>query len=283
MSDRSRQQPDSLLIEHSAIAALPAPKFRAWVRNARNPEVIEVGNLYELRKSGDQEQSANMILLEQVGGVASVAGSEQLPNEGQDEGVYRTADILRLAYDLSDGSAGFVSFALPRLAGNDVRGVAAAARRMWYHARRPNVLVQIPATPAGIKAVFRLIPEAVSVHVTHIKSGEAYRRVAEAYIAGLRHRAECGLPLGGIASFATLPASGVDRDLDCAADAYGEMFSEAAFGDLRRLGARSQILLRQPLRDGRSRLRRVVLLRGDDTRASDGPLGTIASSPREQA
>jgi transaldolase len=92
-----------------------------------------------------------------------------------DEDVYRTADILRPAYDESDVSAGFVSFALPPLAGNDVRAVAAAARRMWNHARRPNVLVQIPATPPAIKAVFRLIPEAVSVHVTHIESGGAYR------------------------------------------------------------------------------------------------------------
>jgi hypothetical protein len=286
MSDRCKEQPDRFLIEHATSAALPAPhgpKFRAWVGNARNLQVIDVGNVYELGNSGDQEQTTRMMLLEQDAGAASVPCSEQLPVEVHDEGVYRTADILRLAYDVSDGTAGFVSFALTPLAGNDVRGVAAAARRMWYRARRPNVLVQIPATPAGIKAVFRLITEAVNVHVTHIESGEVYRRVAEAYIAGLRHRAECGLPLGGIASFATLPASGGERDVDRAADAYGEMFSEAAFGDLRRLGGRRQILLRQSLRDGRSRLRRVVLLRTDDAHASDGALGTTISSPREQA
>jgi hypothetical protein len=248
MSDRCRHQPDSVLIEHAAIAALPAPhrpRFRAWIGDARNPTVIDVGNFSELRKSGDQGQSTNVILLEQHADAASVPCSEPLPNEVDDEGVYATADIVRLAYDVSDGGAGFVSFALPPLAGNDVRGMAAVARRMWYRARRPNVLVQIPATPAGIKAVFRLIPEAISVHVTNIASGEAYRRAAEAYIDGLRHRAECGLPLRGIASFATLPASGGDRS----AEAYGEMFSEAAFGDLRRLGARNQMLLRQPTPD----------------------------------
>ena len=282
MSDRCTQQPDSLLIEHAAIAAPTAPhgpKFKAWVGNARNPQVIGVGDLYEPRTSGDQEQCANIILLEQDAGSASVPCSAQLPNEVHDEDVYRTADILRLAYDVSDARAGFVSFALPPLAGNDVRGAAAAARRIWYRARRPNVLVQIPATPAGIRVVFRLIAEAISVHVTHIESSEAYRRVAEAYIAGLRHRAECGLPLGGIASFATLPACGGDGP----SHAYGEMFSEAAFGDLRRLGARSQILLRQPIRARRSRLRRVLLLRGDDGHAGDRAPGVMAWFPREQA
>jgi hypothetical protein len=270
--------------ETRRVDALPVPhrpKFRAWVGNARNPTVIDGGDLCELRKSGDQVQSTNVILLEQNADSANIPCREPLPNEvdDADADAYATADILRPDYDVSDGRAGFVSFALSPLTGDDVRGVAAAARRMWYRARRPNVLVQIPATPAGIKAVFRLIPEAVSVHVTQIASGEAYRRVAEAYIDGLRHRAECGLPLGGIASFATLPASSGDR----AVDVFCQMFSEAAFGDLRRLGARGQIILRQPIRARRSRLRRVVRLRGDGGHAGDGAPCAVASFPREQA
>lgn len=118
MSDHCTQQTESLLIEHAAIAALPAPhgvKFRAWVGDARNSQVIDVGNLYELRKSGDREQSANVILLEQDAGAASVPYSEPLSNEVDGEGVYATAEILRLAYELSDGGAGFVSAALPRV------------------------------------------------------------------------------------------------------------------------------------------------------------------------
>ena len=121
-----------------------------------------------------------------------------------------------------------------------------------------------------------LLIEHAAIAALPAPNGPKFRAAS---IAGLRHRAECGLPLGGIASFATLPACGGDGP----SHAYGEMFSEAAFGDLRRLGARSQILLRQPLRDRRSRLRRVVLLRSDDAHAGDGGLGAIASSPREQA
>jgi hypothetical protein len=122
MSDRCRHQPDSLLIEHAAIAALPAPhgpEFRAWVGDPRNPTVIDVGDFSELRKSGDQGQSTNVILLEQDADAASVPCSEPLPNEVDDEGVYATADIVRLDYDVSGGRAGFVSFVLPPLAGND--------------------------------------------------------------------------------------------------------------------------------------------------------------------
>jgi hypothetical protein len=248
-----------------AIPIVNGSQFRAWVGNARNPTVREDGFLYELRKSCDQGQSTKVILLEQDADAANIPCSEPLPNEfNNDKDGYAAADMLRPVYEESDGRAGFVSFALPQQTADDVRGVAGAARRMWYRARRPNVLIQIPATPAAIKALFRLIAEAVSVHVTHIASQDVYRRVAESYIAGLRHRAECGLPVRGIASFATLPESGGER----AADAYGEMFSEIAFGDLRRLGARSQIL---------------VLIRSDDGHASDGALGAIASSPSEQA
>jgi hypothetical protein len=110
------------------------------------------------------------------------------------------------------------------------------------------------------------------------KSGDQ-EQSANAYIAGLRHRAECGLPLGGIASFATPPASGGDE----ATDAHGEMLSEAAFSDLRRLAARSQALLRQPMLERRSCLRRVVLLRGDERHSGDGALGAVASCPKQPA
>jgi hypothetical protein len=240
-------------------------QFRAWVGNASNPTVRKVGFLYELRKYCDQGQSTKVILLEQDADAANIPCGEPGPNEfNNDKDGYATADMLRAVYEVSDGRAGFVSFALPQQTADDVRGVAAAARRMWYRARRPNVLVQIRATPAGIKALFRLIAEAVNVHVTHIATHEVYRRIAEAYVAGLRHRAECGLPVRGIASFATLPGSGGER----AADAHVEMFSEISFGDLRRLGARSQIL---------------ILLRSDDGHVRDGALGALASSRREQA
>jgi transaldolase len=139
-----------------------------------------------------------------------------------------TTDDVRAACDLfapvaaaSGGVDGRVSIEVdPRLA-HDTEGTVAQARELWREIDRPNLLVKIPATMAGLPAIRAAIAEGVSVNVTLIFSLERYRAVMEAYIGGLEDRQAAGRPVAGIASVASFFVSRVDSMIDPMLDAIG--------------------------------------------------------------
>lgn len=145
-------------------------------------------------------------------------------------------DVLRPVYDGSDGADGFVSVEVdPRLA-HDTEGTVAAARDLWQRIDRPNLLVKVPATAAGLPAIERLIGEGISVNVTLIFSQQRYTEVREAYLAGLEAAAArqggslAATSLSGIASVASFFVSRVDGEVDKRLDAIGTPEARALRG-----------------------------------------------------
>jgi transaldolase len=124
------------------------------------------------------------------------------------------ADVLRPTFAATGGRDGFVSIEVsPRLA-DDAEATVAEAQRLWAALERPNVMIKVPATPAGCAAIRRLIAAGVNVNVTLMFSLGHYEAVAEAYIAGLEERRAAGLPVAGVASVASFFVSRVDQKLD---------------------------------------------------------------------
>ncbi|EMF57447.1 transaldolase [Streptomyces sp. SID5476] len=131
------------------------------------------------------------------------------------------ADILRPVFDTTRGRDGWVSIEVePRLAhGTDA--TAAEARHLSWLVDRPNTLIKIPATRAGLRAITEVIGLGISVNVTLIFSLERHRKVMEAYLAGLEKARERGLDLSKIHSVASFFVSRVDTEIDKRLEALG--------------------------------------------------------------
>lgn len=131
------------------------------------------------------------------------------------------ADILRPVFDATQGLDGRVSIEVdPRLAHNTKATVAEAKQLAWL-VDRPNTLIKIPATKAGLPAITEVIGLGISVNVTLIFSLERYRAVMDAYLAGLEKAKERGLDLSKIHSVASFFVSRVDTEIDKRLDGIG--------------------------------------------------------------
>ncbi|QNE78054.1 transaldolase [Streptomyces finlayi] len=140
------------------------------------------------------------------------------------------ADILRPVFDATQGQDGRVSIEVdPRLAHNTLATVAEAKQLAWL-VDRPNTLIKIPATKAGLPAITEVIGRGISVNVTLIFSLERYREVMEAYLAGLEKAKTSGLDLSKIHSVASFFVSRVDTEIDKRLDAIGSDAAKAAKG-----------------------------------------------------
>ncbi|MEU2585467.1 transaldolase [Streptomyces avermitilis] len=128
--------------------------------------------------------------------------------------VRAAADILRPVYDATGGRDGRVSIEVdPRLAHHTEATIAEAKQLAWL-VDRPNVMIKIPATKAGLPAITEVIGLGISVNVTLIFSLERYREVMDAYLAGLERAQAAGIDLAGIHSVASFFVSRVDSEID---------------------------------------------------------------------
>ncbi|MFJ7495408.1 transaldolase [Streptomyces sp. NPDC097727] len=140
------------------------------------------------------------------------------------------ADILRPVFDATDGQDGRVSIEVdPRLAHHTDATVAEAKQLAWL-VDRPNTLIKIPATKAGLPAITEVIGKGISVNVTLIFSLERYREVMDAYLAGLEKAKASGLDLSKIHSVASFFVSRVDSEIDKRLDAVGTPEAKALKG-----------------------------------------------------
>ncbi|MEU9310655.1 transaldolase [Streptomyces sp. NPDC048256] len=128
--------------------------------------------------------------------------------------VRSAADILHSVYTSTGGRDGRVSIEVdPRLAHHTAATIAEAKQLAWL-VDRPNVMIKIPATRAGLPAITEVIGLGISVNVTLIFSLERYREVIDAYLAGLEKAAAKGLDLSTIHSVASFFVSRVDAEID---------------------------------------------------------------------
>jgi len=128
--------------------------------------------------------------------------------------VRNAADVLRPQWEASDGIDGRVSIEVdPRLAHETDKTIQQAIE-LWKIVDRPNVLIKIPATKAGLPAITATLAEGISVNVTLIFSVERHREVIDAYLEGLEKAKQAGHDLAKIHSVASFFVSRVDTEID---------------------------------------------------------------------
>jgi len=147
----------------------------------------------------------------------------------------RTAcDQFRTVYEQSGGTDGYVSIEVSPNVANDADATVEEAHRLWKLVNRPNVMIKVPGTEEGSKALRRLIADGLNVNVTLLFAVEAYARVIEAYLAGLEDRMKAGGDLHRIGSVASFFVSRVDTEVDGRLDA---MIADADDASRSRIGA----------------------------------------------
>jgi transaldolase len=131
-------------------------------------------------------------------------------------------DVLRDAYDRTDGQDGRASIEVdPRLA-HKTDATIAEARALWWLVDRSNVMIKIPATEEGLAAITTATSEGICVNVTLIFSLARYRAVMDAYLSGLEQAHSKGVDLSTIRSVASFFVSRVDTEVDKRLDAIIE-------------------------------------------------------------
>ena len=130
-------------------------------------------------------------------------------------------DVLRPQWEASDGVDGRVSIEVdPRLA-HDTDKTVLQAIELWKIVDRPNLLIKIPATKAGLPAITSTLAEGISVNVTLIFSVERHREVMDAYLAGIEAAKQAGHDVSKIHSVASFFVSRVDTEIDSRLEKIG--------------------------------------------------------------
>jgi transaldolase len=135
--------------------------------------------------------------------------------------VRNACDVLAATAAATNGVDGRVSIEVEPGLARDSDATVAQAQDLWKVVDRPNLLIKIPATLAGIPAITKVIAEGISVNVTLIFSLERYGAVIDAYLSGLEQAAANGHDLSGIHSVASFFVSRVDTEYDKRLDAIG--------------------------------------------------------------
>lgn len=118
---------------------------------------------------------------------------EQLFFEFALQDIVAAADLLRPTYDSSGGEDGFASIEVSPTLADDAAGSVEEGKALFARAERPNVLIKVPGTDAGLLAIEKLIAAGIPVNVTLLFSRSQYRAAAEAYLRGIEQRVEAGL------------------------------------------------------------------------------------------
>lgn len=128
--------------------------------------------------------------------------------------VREACDLFRPVYDRTGGVDGLVSLEVSPTLAHDTEGTVREARRLWQAVGRPNAMIKIPGTVAGLPAVTRCLAEGINVNVTLLFSTARYEQVIEAFLAGLEARAAAGKSVAGLASVASFFVSRLDTKVD---------------------------------------------------------------------
>lgn len=124
------------------------------------------------------------------------------------------ADILKPVFERTGGVDGYVSLEVNPFLADDTQASITEARRLFEWVARSNVMIKIPATPAGLPAIEACLADGLNINITLIFSRTSYRQVMEAYLTALERRAQADDPISGIASVASFFVSRVDTLID---------------------------------------------------------------------
>jgi transaldolase len=144
--------------------------------------------------------------------------------------VRAACDVLRPAYDASNGIDGRVSIEVDPRKAHETESTVAEAKTLWWLVDRPNLYIKIPATLAGLPAITQTLAAGISVNVTLIFSLERYRAVMDAFLTGLEQAKANGHDLSKIGSVASFFVSRVDSEVDKRLDKIGSDEAKALKG-----------------------------------------------------
>ncbi|MCC2029864.1 transaldolase [Microbacterium tenebrionis] len=152
---------------------------------------------------------------------ASGASAEEAVFAATTQDVAAALDVFRPVWEASGHVDGRVSIEVSPDLAHDTEGTVAQAKELWAKIDRPNLLVKIPATKAGLPAIAQAIGAGISVNVTLIFSLERYAEVIDAYLTGLESAKDAGIDLSTIQSVASFFVSRVDTETDKRLTAIG--------------------------------------------------------------
>ena len=152
--------------------------------------------------------------------------------------IQAACDLFYPLYVETSGGDGYVSLEVSPYLADDTTGTAADAARLWAKVDRPNLMIKIPATKAGLPAITESIATGINVNVTLIFSIQRYEEVMEAYLAGLEQRSAADQPIDHVASVASFFISRIDSNIDGRLDAVGGERAAALKGQIAIANAR---------------------------------------------
>ena len=221
------------MTQNPNLAALSAAGVSVWLDDLSRDR-LKSGNLQELIDTSSVVGVTTNPSIFQVAlskGNAYDAQVSELAERGADvdatirtvttDDVRNACDLFAKAYEASGGVDGRVSIEVdPRLA-HDTDKTILQAIELWKIVDRPNVLIKIPATMAGLPAITAVIAEGISVNVTLIFSVQRHKLVMDAYLDGLQKAKEAGHDLSRIHSVASFFVSRVDSEIDARLEKIG--------------------------------------------------------------
>ena len=214
------------------LAAITEAGTSVWLDQIRR-SLIEQG---ELQRLVDEDSlrgvTSNPAIFEKaiLGSEDYDEDIEKLAGEGLDavaiylnlaiKDVQMACDVMAPVHEETGGKDGFVSLEVEPALAHDTEGTLQQARELWKEVDRPNVMIKIPGTEAGLPAIEDAIADGINVNVTLLFSVESYETVTEAYIKGLERRHEAGESLD-VHSVASFFVSRVDSEVDKRLEALG--------------------------------------------------------------
>ena len=197
-------------------------------------DLVATGELRRLiRDDGLRGMTSNPTIFEKaIAGSASYdADIRRLSEQGRSAGeifealavadVRAACDEFAGLHQVTGGVDGQVSLEVSPALAHDTRATIHEAERLWGAVDRPNAMIKIPGTEAGLPAITHCVAAGISVNVTLLFSVERYRAVIESWLAGLEQRLAEGGDLGPVGSVASFFVSRVDGKVDPLLDRAG--------------------------------------------------------------
>lgn len=152
--------------------------------------------------------------------------------------IQSACDMFADLYRETEGGDGYVSLEVSPALAYDTEETIAEARRLFTAVDRPNVMIKVPATQAGIPAIRRLISEGININITLMFSMDHYEAVAGAYLDGLQQLLEADGDPAQVASVASFFVSRVDSAVDKRLEALNDPAATALLGKVAIANAR---------------------------------------------
>jgi transaldolase len=231
---------------------------RGWLRDGHLARLIEDDALAGVTSNPAIFAKSISEGAEYNEGIANLARAGRSIDESYEtlalEDVQAAADLFRQTFTATNGADGFVSLEVSPHLADDTQGTVAEGLRLWQAFNRPNAMIKVPGTQAGLPAITELIAAGVNINVTLLFSVERYQAVVDAYLAGLEQRVKAGKPIDTIASVASFFLSRIDTLVDARLDAMKTPEAQSQRGSAaitRTTGSRWQALASKGVRPQR--------------------------------